>query len=186
MSTRSLSQAVPTRKFIADGGQFHLMSLYHQWKKEKQGQPLSSHVPTGARTVCGYTLPSFQRDYVWTDEQCEKFLESAYMGLHLGTYVYNDIQQFKSPELSYLLIDGQQRLTAISRYWNDEISIAGEDGVRRKWSELKDTEQAHFMRIGIGWACTNTQDENVLRDLYNRMAFGGTPHAQEQRASLKI
>ena len=186
MSSTPLSKAVPARKFFADGGQFHLMSLFVQWEKEKQGTCLSDHVPVGSRTVCGYTLPSFQRHYVWTDEQCEKFLESAYMGLHLGTYVYNDLQQFKNPELSYLLIDGQQRLTAISRYWNDEIAIAGEDGVRRKWSELKETEQAHFMRIGIGWSCTNTHDENVLRDLYNRMAFGGTSHPPEQRASPKI
>src|SRR5690349_10331461 len=69
--------------------------------------------PHGLRTVMGYCLPTWQRGLVWSRAQQIAFIESAWRGLSLGTYTYN--QAYGSP-LDNLLIDGQQRMHAIQCY----------------------------------------------------------------------
>lgn len=129
----------------------------------------------GRRKVMGYFIPDWQRPLVWTDDQKVKLLESAWLGLPMGTYTFN--RKWGS-DYDNLLIDGQQRLWSFQCYLNDEFPVFG-----YRWSETTDIDKRWF-RYGVkfGSYITETDDEDYLRNYYNMMNFGGTAHTEDQRA----
>lgn len=133
--------------------------------------------------LMGFVLPPFQRPVVWDEAQMIRFLESAWMGFNLGTWTWNDAmdkpsgKKDKFHKTDRWLIDGHQRLTALDRYWNDEFEVFG-----YKWSELTDVDHRLFLFTGFASSVVKMTNEASLRELYNRMNFGGTAHTEEQRA----
>lgn len=136
---------------------------------------------TAERYVCGFPVPAFQRGLVWTQEQNVAFIESAWLGIPLGTYNTHAMDwegnEAEAKHFSGWLIDGQQRLTAIEGYWNDKFKVFG-----LLWSELTVQEKRRFTSIKFSYFESSLWDEALIRDLYNRMAFGGTPHKIEEMA----
>jgi hypothetical protein len=121
-------------------------------------------------TAMGYKLPQWQRPFVWTTGQSIKFLESAWLGLNIGTYTFNR---------SYdLLIDGQQRLKSIENYLSDYFSVFG-----YHWSELSRPEQRGFEMSSFPSFITKSKDDAYLRSYYDTMNFSGTAHQESQRAT---
>lgn len=135
--------------------------------------------PEQTRWICGRPLPAWQRPLVWTEAQCVRFVESAWLGLHLGIYVVNGLlyEGEAFDPLSFLVIDGQQRLHALERYVSDAFPVFG-----CRWSELSAVERRRFEMIPFGHAQVSVRDERLLRELYDRLNFGGTPHAETDRA----
>lgn len=133
------------------------------------------------RQVCGFTLASFQRDLKWDVNQSVKFIESAWLGLHLGEWVVN-AQEWEGVDgtahpLSGILIDGQQRFHALELYWKDSFPVFG-----HKWSDLDIVEQRRFLRRPFGSTEVAIFDEDVLKELSDRLNYGGTPHLESERA----
>lgn len=132
------------------------------------------------RYACGFPLPPFQRELCWTQEQEVAFIESAWMELPLGTYTHCHIDwetDGKPVEFSGWLVDGQQRLTTLQRYWEDVFPVYG-----LRFSELDTGERRRFMNIKFCHFEISSPNEARIRDLYNRMAFGGTQHSEAERA----
>lgn len=128
------------------------------------------------RLLGWFVLPPFQRPPVWTMEQKVRFIESAWMGLPIGAFVYNQTPDMKS-RFDCWLLDGQQRITAIIEYINDEFDVFG-----HKFSELTEADHRRWdMSVSFPALRTTLQDEEKLRDVYDRLAYGGTPH--EPKAS---
>src|SRR3546814_5919378 len=48
--------------------------------------------------LCGLFIPPFQRPLVWEMDRKNAFIESAYLGIHLGTIVFNDALNLRSEE----------------------------------------------------------------------------------------
>jgi hypothetical protein len=169
---------IPKRLFYGAGMSTMLSSM----AELAQRQPFHDN-PAHARSrfVMGYPVPSWQRPLVWSDEQCERFIQSVYAGVYLGLFIYND-SMHSAPHIDGLLIDGQQRLSAIERYLAGELAVEGPDGLKHRWSELTAEEQAHFYRVPFGFQVVQVRDEAELRRLYNLMNFGGVGHTEEQRA----
>ncbi len=65
-----------------------------------------------------YSIPVYQRNYEWSKEQCEKLFEDIVQAYYkqkphfCGSIVYSDINLGQKID-SYIIIDGQQRLTTI-------------------------------------------------------------------------
>lgn len=136
---------------------------------------------TANRYVCGYPIPYFQRQLCWSSEQEIAFLESVWMGFPLGSYSIHDTDwgDLSDTPLLYSawLIDGQQRLTAIERYWSDLVKING-----LYWSELTRKEQSRFKRKKFTHYKIKLWDESNIKKIYNRMAFGGKAHSADEMA----
>lgn len=141
-----------------------------------QSKDLTVTIPAYSRSVMGFCLPSWQRGFIWTEAQQIAFIESAWLGLNLGTFTYN-VGPINHP-LDNLLIDGQQRLRAIECYLTDQFPVFG-----FRWSEVTDIDRRiwSFTTIFANYR-TETTDESYLRDYYNMMNFGGTPHNEDERA----
>lgn len=135
------------------------------------------------RYACGFPIPPFQRDQVWTHAQEVAFLESVWLRLPIGTFTHHkmDWRGNQARPFSGWLIDGQQRLTTIERYWEDRIPVFG-----FYWSELNKVEQRRFWSVPFPHFQPALWDEVAIRDLYNRLALGGTPHQESDRATLTL
>lgn len=105
------------------------------------------------------------------------------MGVGLGSFMVNFAYGGTNDDVHMILLDGQQRLRAIERYWADEIAVSGDDGNEYFWSEMQEDERAHFMRIPFPWIETAYKTDYELREAYDRHNFGGTSHTQEERAT---
>lgn len=125
----------------------------------------------GERYLGWFVLPPFQRPPVWTLAQQARFVESCWMGLPIGVFVYNRTERIDSPRDAWLL-DGQQRMTAVLSYMDDGFPVFG-----RLFSELTDVDR-RFWSLGVSFPCmeTNIDDEAQLREVYDRLAYGGTAH----------
>jgi len=132
------------------------------------------------RRVLGFKLPAWQRGLEWSEQQSIRFIESIWTGVSIGSFMYNQ----SCGEFDLILLDGQQRLTAIEQYWSDEFPVPGEDGVGYFWSDLTDHEKAQFYRIPFPFYVTSYTTDEALRDAYDRHNFGGVAHRPEQRVSL--
>jgi hypothetical protein len=169
-----------TRRFFGQSMQTSLHGLMKE--RDRLNQILDSAGYTGRR-VMGYKLPVWQRPAVWTEDQCMRFIESIWLGVGLGAFMVNDNQDM---ELSQILLDGQQRLMAIERYWRGEFAVQGDDGIAYYWNDLTEQEQRHFYRIPFPWVETRYNTDDELRAAYDRHNFGGTAHGFDQRATSSI
>lgn len=124
----------------------------------------------GERALGWFVLPPFQRPPVWTLAQKVRFVESCWLGLPIGAFIYNRTEH-DGPHDAWLL-DGQQRVTAVLEYVADAFPV-----LSYRFSELT---QADLRRWDMGTAfpsmVTNIDDEAQLREVYDRLAYGGTPH----------
>ncbi len=96
------------------------------------------------------------------------------MGLPLGCFVYNQAPRMESRFDNWLL-DGQQRVTAVLAYMANEFPVYG-----HRFSELGKPDHRQWS-MGITFPCleTHSENEDELRDIYDRLAYGGTAHEQK-------
>lgn len=167
----------PARRFYGQMMQTQLQMMLMQ--RETLNKILDNEGYTGRR-VLGYKLPVWQRNEKWSEAQCTRFIESIWLGVGLGTFMVNMTESNKDAD--NILLDGQQRLRAIERYWDNEFPVMGDDGKEYFWNDLTREEHAHFLRIPFPWVMSQYKKEEELKEAYNRHNFGGTPHTEDERA----
>lgn len=160
-------------------GEFLQTTIYqpaYVWKEHKDAID-----PLGRRMVMGYLIPEYQRGLVWSREQEVSFVESFIKGIPIGTYTYTSVNTLDDQiNLVYdrLLLDGQQRLKSLERWFSDEFSACGV-----KWSELEKPDQRELLgRPFSSFEVRDVTDDAYLRDYYNLMNFSGVRHTEEERA----
>ncbi|WP_063661523.1 DUF262 domain-containing protein [Aliivibrio fischeri] len=179
---------IPTAIDQGTDYQCAISALYAHYKDfvelQENGEELVTD--TAERYVLGYPVPPFQRELVWTEQQEVAFIESVWLGLQIGTYNLHKMEWsheskkergISAKKFSGWLIDGQQRLNTIERYWNDEFKVFG-----LYWSELNQQEVIRFKNTKFPYHESSLWDEGKIRNLYNLMAFGGTNHKESERA----
>ena len=65
-----------------------------------------------------YTIPEYQRAYVWGEEQFQALVDSLGENFPLGTIILRETER----ENEYSIVDGQQRLTTIGSLYNSIVS----------------------------------------------------------------
>ena len=133
------------------------------------------------RQLLCWVVPPWQRPEVWSDQQKARFIEGIFLGLGTGYYVVNepDWDEGGSKPMSGWLINGQQRLTAIRDFTAGRVEIFG--GLRyddlSRVDRMKRFAHVVFPCIEIDYQA----DESRLRELYDRLNFGGTAHTPADR-----
>lgn len=136
-----------------------------------RGEGRVAPLTEGERLLGHFVLPPFQRPPVWTRGQQVAFLESAWGGLPLGSFVLNRPSRYGSPFDNWLL-DGQQRVTAVLAYLADEYPVLG-----YCYSEITDRDRRQWMMaMSFPYLEVQSEDPAELEDIYNRLAYGGTAH----------
>lgn len=131
-----------------------------------------------SKRLMGFTIPRWQRPLCWSQEQDIRFMESAWLGLPLGTFTYN--VSHSDDSLDNLLVDGQQRMNAIRGYLSNEFPVFG-----FHWAELDIVERRLF-KTGVHFPSymLSTKSEHELIELYNLLNFSGVAHTEDQRATV--
>lgn len=117
----------------------------------------------------GFHTPDFQRPLVWTVEQKIRFIESIWLELPIGVWVYHeDIKDC----VQITLLDGQQRWDAIFCYVDGEFPVFG-----AYYKDLPQNEHFRFEQHCLFPAiCIKSLSYEAQKDVYERLAYGGTPH----------
>jgi len=126
--------------------------------------------------------PDFQRFSVWKPPQKSRLIESILLGIPLPSFYFSEDKQGKMQ-----VVDGLQRLTAISLFGNDEFPL-------RELEYLKELEGLTFSglepvfrrRLNTTQIFVNVIDPQtpwkVKFDVFKRINTGGSPlNAQEIR-----
>jgi len=147
----------------------HSTTMQFICRSEHQRRP--HPLQSDERELGWFILPPFQRPPVWTLAQKVRFIESCWMGLPIGVFVFNRPAAYSSRFENWLL-DGQQRITAILEYYADGFPVFG-----HRFSELTTFDHRRWdMTTRFDCLQTNLENEDELRDVYDRLAYGGTPH----------
>lgn len=118
--------------------------------------------------------PSFQRKFVWNNKQCSRFIESLFIGLPIPTIFLSE-----NPDGAiYEVVDGQQRLTAINRFLNDQLRLSGlstlENFNGETFSTIKEEHQRKFKNsITLSIVIiSKDSDPTVKYDIFQRINEG--------------
>lgn len=126
--------------------------------------------------------PEFQRKYKWDKDgwgRASKFIESCLMRIPLPSCYLAEDENRKQ-----LVIDGVQRLTTITRFFNDEFALEGMTTFKelegKKFSELGDL-QAELESTTI--RCIVLRKENpkkLIREIFARLNQGAVQLSHQE------
>lgn len=147
--------------------------------------------PWAHRYVMGLPLPPWQRDLKWSAEQSQRFVTSAWTGVHLGMYLVTEPEFEPGNDVLYkpfanCVMDGQQRLHALELYFTDKLAVPDATGRPALWSQLESSDQRWFSRRIFDCGITPLGSEQCLRSLYDLHNFAGTPHQESERALPRL
>jgi uncharacterized protein with ParB-like and HNH nuclease domain len=171
----NVNNVMPPRVLVAKNSALSIQdALVCDWLEE-------SDYPWATKFMGRFPLPTFQRDPCWTTKQDIAFVSSAWLGFDIGSYMINarqgESQRGIMAPLSDILIDGQQRINAFSRYTNNEFKMFG-----YYWGQLNRNEQRRFLETTFNRKVVDSNNERVLRETYNRLNFAGTRHLESEKA----
>lgn len=152
-------------------------------------------VPTFHPTFETEDIQGFQREFVWSRPQMDRFIESLLLGLPVpGIFLV------RQPSNRFLVLDGQQRLRTLQAYYNGihkgkEYSLRGVQGdfEGRSYQQLEDNDRrrlddsiihATILRQETPESGAGSNSEAVYT-IFERLNTGGSPlQAQEIRIAL--
>lgn len=126
--------------------------------------------------------PLWQRQEVWNSVRQTSLIESIFIGVPLGTI-------YLSSELE--VVDGKQRLTALSKFRNDDFALQA-TGLERlpqlaglKFSQLPERFQDCFDSYPLVITTLSDGDQELRFVLFHKVNTGGMPlRAMEVRAAV--
>lgn len=127
--------------------------------------------------------PDFQRKYIWNKKQASKFIESLLLGIPVPMIFLSE-----NYDSTFEVIDGQQRLTSLNLFFNDEIKLTGLETLSEynnlKFSELDDKikrllKSSRTMPVV---SISSDSSEDVKFDVFQRINEGAIKlNSQELR-----
>lgn len=131
--------------------------------------------------------PGFQRRVAWDDERKSRLIESIIVGLPVPNIV---LAESISSRGKFIVIDGKQRLVAVSEYMQSMYKLKGLD-MRgdlntKAFNELPQEDREHLENATIrASVIRNWKDENFLYVTFYRLNSGSLPLSpQELRKAL--
>lgn len=115
-------------------------------------------------------MPDFQREEVWSDTRKRLLIDSILKGWHLPKFYFQ-----KQDDGTMECVDGQQRLTAIFEFFDDELEL-DEEMARRiggaKYSTLPDEVSDAFDDFEIDMEEIEDATDDELEELFKRLQLG--------------
>ncbi|MGQ4553577.1 DUF262 domain-containing protein [Dermabacteraceae bacterium CCM 9519] len=142
-----------------------------------QFSPSDETPPAATKEVDG-----FQREFVWTRPQMSKFIESLLLKFPIpGIFLVKDSDD------RMLVLDGQQRLTTLTRFWAGGFALThiGSNYNNKKFSDLTPQEQRVLKNSIIHCTILTDTSKEAIYSTYERLNTGGSNlKPQEIRTAL--
>ena len=116
--------------------------------------------------------PAFQRKPVWSDVQASYLIDSILNGLPVPEIFVRTVTE-QSGESRLEVVDGQQRLRSIIRFYTNDLVLIG-DKVTPKWHEkswdaLSDDEKENFWSFKLVVRELENASDAEVRDMFRRL-----------------
>lgn len=122
--------------------------------------------------------PDFQRGHVWTEQQQIAFMEFILSGGESGRIIYFNHPGWMNDFIGdFVCVDGLQRLTAICRFFNNEIPVFG-----YFYGEFEDRLSS---LVAMKFNVNRLKTKREVLQWYIEMNNGGTPHSAEEINRVK-
>lgn len=113
--------------------------------------------------------PEFQRRHVWSRKDKVAFIETIIKGFPFPEiYLADGSVDLKTGKGTQLLVDGQQRVTAIIEYFRGEIKYINRLGLS-PYTSLSEDQQKAFMQYDVAVRNLGTVEPDVLVDVFRRI-----------------
>jgi len=115
-------------------------------------------------------MPDFQREEVWNITKKQLLIDSILKGWHLPKLYFRKVE-----ENSFECVDGQQRLSAIVEFFDDQLSLASDTAAKfkaTKYSELPDEISDSFDDYEIEIEEIEDASDDELEELFRRLQLG--------------
>lgn len=131
--------------------------------------------------------PGFQRRVAWSDTRKSRLLESIIVGMPVPNIVLAENKEHRG---RFIVIDGKQRLVAISQFLNGEYKLKGLD-IRQDlndkfFSDIPNEDREYLENATLrSTLIRNWQDQKFLYAIFFRLNSGSLPLSpQELRKAL--
>jgi len=132
------------------------------------------------------SLAGFQRKFVWKGPQMERFVESLLLGFPVpGIFLVQQLDK------SLLVLDGQQRLRTLQKFYDGEFALEEvvDDFRGLKYLDLDDEQRRTLDNVFIHATVIRYADTavgaNSIYSIFERLNAGGTNlHPHEIRVAL--
>jgi uncharacterized protein with ParB-like and HNH nuclease domain len=128
--------------------------------------------------------PDYQRGYVWSQYQKEKYLEFIFHGGETGKDIYfnhpNNINDNGNSIWydTYELVDGKQRLNAVIEFLNNKVLVFG----KYKYQYKDFNIELKRIRYGFKFHINDLATKKEVVEWYLAMNNGGSIHTKEDLA----
>lgn len=122
-------------------------------------------------------IPDYQREFVWTEGQQSRFIESMLLNLPIPYLFVADTNQNDDGRLE--IVDGSQRIRTLVNFLTGELELNGleklpsANGLR--FTDFGKSRQLRFNRKTLRMIeLTEHADEEARREIFDRLNSGGT------------
>lgn len=125
--------------------------------------------------------PTFQRNQVWDAARKSKFVESILLNIPIPTLFFADDEDKK------VVVDGQQRLTALKEYLDNSFALRGLDVLAplngKRFDQLTERQRRIINNRTLRCLVISAKSDSEIRfQVFERLNQGGVPlNAQEVR-----
>lgn len=116
--------------------------------------------------------PSFQRKPVWTDQQASYLVDTILNSLPMPE-IYTRNQTDDQGEIVLEVVDGQQRLRSIIRFYSGDLVLSGENVSERwrglSWENLSEDQRSKFWDYKIVVRELERASDVEVRDMFRRL-----------------
>jgi hypothetical protein len=119
-----------------------------------------------------YEIPDWQRQEVWTKSKKQNLIDSILQKWKLPKFYF--LKQSDNPE-SYEVVDGQQRLTAILEFFDNELPLSEESTKKfegKYYRDLPDTVSDAFDDYEIEYDEIEEATDEEIRGFFQRLQDG--------------
>lgn len=116
--------------------------------------------------------PKFQRNSVWNIQAKSYLIDTILKGLPIPPIFMKEYIDRNTKKTIREVIDGQQRLTAIINFYNDDFAILknhNKEFANKKYSEIGDDAQIDFLGFNIPIILVKTDDDSIVYDMFARL-----------------
>ena len=124
--------------------------------------------------------PDYQREFVWTDADREKLIDSVFNNIEIGKFVFVEMPWQGKEYPAYQILDGKQRLSAIIDFYLNRFQYKG-----LYFNDLITEDQYWFKNFPISVAelPENISKEQVLKQF---IILNTTGHVMEEKQLEKV
>lgn len=118
--------------------------------------------------------PAFQRNLVWNTEQQSFLVDTVLRGLPVPEVYVQKATSDDGTDESTIVVDGQQRITALLKFLNGQLVLVGNDELDDRWKnknfdDLDNDLKKRFRTFELVARQLPDLDEKILREVFRRL-----------------